>query len=164
VYLWLALLLLVQLAEATSGKPYMVFGASVFPDGSSGEAKRARLEQDTSTPTAMDTSSTAEASANGSSEYDYDLVVIGGGSGGLATAKKAASFGAKVALFDYIKPSPQGSKWGLGGTCVNVGCVPKKLMHYASLQGPAMKDAAHMGWLLPEGGTPPGVHPTLKRR
>lgn len=41
----------------------------------------------------------------------------------------------QVVLFDSVKPSPQGTKWGLGGTCVNVGCVPKKLMHYAGLLG-----------------------------
>ncbi len=55
--------------------------------------------------------------------YDYDLFVIGGGSGGLACAQAAANFGAKVALADYVKPSPPGSKWGLGGTCVNVGKI-----------------------------------------
>ena len=53
-------------------------------------------------------------------EYDYDLVVLGGGSGGMAAAKEAASLGAKVACLDFVKPSPAGSKWGLGGTCVNV--------------------------------------------
>jgi hypothetical protein len=61
--------------------------------------------------------------------FEYDLVVIGGGSGGLACSKEAKKLGAKVAVLDYVKPSPQGSKWGLGGTCVNVGCIPKKLMH-----------------------------------
>jgi len=45
-------------------------------------------------------------------EYDYDLIVIGGGSGGLACAKKASLLGAKVALCDYVKPTPQGTKWG----------------------------------------------------
>ncbi len=49
-------------------------------------------------------------------KHDYDLVIIGGGSGGLACSKEAASFGAKVAVIDFVKPSPQGSVWGLGGT------------------------------------------------
>jgi hypothetical protein len=60
--------------------------------------------------------------------YDVDLIVIGGGSGGLAAAKEAALLGAKVVLFDYVKPTPIGTKWGLGGTCVNVGCIPKKIV------------------------------------
>jgi thioredoxin reductase (NADPH) len=56
--------------------------------------------------------------------YDYDLCVIGGGSGGMAAAKEAASLGAKVVLLDFVKPSPQGTTWGLGGTCVNgTSCV-----------------------------------------
>eukprot|EP00040_Diaphanoeca_grandis_P037548 m.245675 g.245675 ORF g.245675 m.245675 type:complete len:534 (+) comp33838_c1_seq10:214-1815(+) len=82
-------------------------------------------------------------------KYDYDYVVIGGGSGGMASAKEAASLGAKVALFDFVKPSTQGTKWGLGGTCVNVGCVPKKLMHYAGLIGEALHDAHSSGWNIP---------------
>lgn len=53
----------------------------------------------------------------------YDLIVIGGGSAGIASAKRAASYGAKVKLFEYKR---------YGGTCVNVGCVPKKLMWTAS--------------------------------
>ena len=65
----------------------------------------------------------------------YDLIVIGGGSGGLACAKAAASLGARVALLDFVKPSPQGTTWGLGGTCVNVGCIPKKIMHQAAVLG-----------------------------
>lgn len=85
-----------------------------------------------------------------SSEYDYDLVVIGGGSGGLACAKEAVQFGAKVAVLDFVEPSPQGSKWGLGGTCVNVGCIPKKLMHQAALLGEAIHDAKAYGWAVPE--------------
>lgn len=79
-------------------------------------------------------------------EYEYDLVVIGGGSGGLATAKEAHLLGAKVAVLDYVKPSPQGSKWGLGGTCVNVGCIPKKLMHTAALLGEHAHEAESFGW------------------
>ena len=78
--------------------------------------------------------------------YQYDLIVIGGGSGGIACAKEAASHGARVALLDFVKPSWAGSKWGLGGTCVNVGCIPKKLMHTSALLGDALTDAANYGW------------------
>jgi hypothetical protein len=55
----------------------------------------------------------------------------------------------RVCLLDFVKPSPAGSKWGLGGTCVNVGCIPKKLMHTAALYGDYARDAALYGW---EGG------------
>ena len=65
--------------------------------------------------------------------YDYDLFVIGGGSGGISAARWAANLGKKVALADFVKPSPAGTSWGLGGTCVNVGCIPKKLMHFAGI-------------------------------
>lgn len=43
-----------------------------------------------------------------------------------------------------------GTKWGLGGTCVNVGCIPKKLMHQAGLLGGAVKDARAFGWNIPD--------------
>lgn len=82
--------------------------------------------------------------------FDYDLVIIGGGSGGLAASKEAASLGKKVAVLDFVKPSPAGSTWGLGGTCVNVGCIPKKLMHQAGLLGESIEDAKKYGWMLPE--------------
>ena len=72
---------------------------------------------------------------SGPHSFDFDLVVIGGGSGGLAASKEAARLGKKVAVCDFVKPSPIGTTWGLGGTCVNVGCIPKKLMHQASLLG-----------------------------
>ncbi|CAI5716525.1 unnamed protein product [Hyaloperonospora brassicae] len=79
--------------------------------------------------------------------YDYDLVVIGGGSGGLACSKEAALYGKNVCVLDYVKPSPQGTSWGLGGTCVNVGCIPKKLMHQSSLIGEILHhDCAKFGW------------------
>uniref|UniRef100_A0A452UFM2 Thioredoxin reductase 3 n=1 Tax=Ursus maritimus TaxID=29073 RepID=A0A452UFM2_URSMA len=80
------------------------------------------------------------------SAYDYDLIVIGGGSGGLACAQEAAILGKKVMVLDFVVPSPQGTSWGLGGTCVNVGCVPKKLMHQAALLGQALSDARKFGW------------------
>lgn len=86
-------------------------------------------------------------------EYDYDFIVIGGGSGGLSASKRAAQLGKKVALLDYVKPSPAGTTWGLGGTCVNVGCIPKKMMHYASLMGEAKHDLTTCGWNVDENVT-----------
>lgn len=83
-------------------------------------------------------------------DNSFDLIVVGGGSGGLACAKEAAAFGKKVAVLDFVSPSTQGVKWGLGGTCVNVGCIPKKLMHQAALLGQAIKDAKSFGWNIPE--------------
>ena len=62
-----------------------------------------------------------------------DFQVIGGGSGGLAAAKEAASLGKNVALCDYVQPTAMGTTWGLGGTCVNVGCIPKKLMQQVTI-------------------------------
>ncbi|XP_039627056.1 thioredoxin reductase 3 [Polypterus senegalus] len=78
--------------------------------------------------------------------YDYDLIVIGGGSGGLACSKEAALLGKKVMVLDYVVPTPKGTKWGLGGTCVNVGCIPKKLMHQAAILGTSLKDSKNFGW------------------
>ena len=57
--------------------------------------------------------------------YDFDLFVIGCGSGGIRAGRIAATYGARVAIADDLQV-------GLGGTCVNVGCVPKKLMVYGS--------------------------------
>jgi len=71
----------------------------------------------------------------------FDLVVIGGGSGGLASARRAASYGAKVALIE--------KDGKLGGTCVNVGCVPKKVMFNASAIAEAMHDAKYYGFAAP---------------
>uniref|UniRef100_T1E4I6 Thioredoxin reductase 3-like protein n=1 Tax=Crotalus horridus TaxID=35024 RepID=T1E4I6_CROHD len=78
--------------------------------------------------------------------YDYDLIIIGGGSGGLACSKEAATLGKKVMVLDYVVPTPLGTTWGLGGTCVNVGCIPKKLMHQAALLGQALEDSRKFGW------------------
>uniref|UniRef100_A0A8C0AKQ0 Thioredoxin reductase 3 n=1 Tax=Bos mutus grunniens TaxID=30521 RepID=A0A8C0AKQ0_BOSMU len=78
--------------------------------------------------------------------YDYDLIVIGGGSGGLSCAQEAAVLGRKVMVLDFVVPSPRGTAWGLGGTCVNVGCIPKKLMHQAALLGQALTDSRKFGW------------------
>jgi glutathione reductase (NADPH) len=67
----------------------------------------------------------------------YDLVVLGAGSGGLATSKRAAAHGAKVAIVEDDR---------VGGTCVIRGCIPKKLMVYAGELGHALGDAAGYGW------------------
>lgn len=72
-----------------------------------------------------------------SHSYDYDLFVIGAGSGGVRAARIAASHGAKVAIAEEAK---------LGGTCVNVGCVPKKLFAYASDFHAHIEDAKNYGW------------------
>ncbi|XP_005522123.1 PREDICTED: thioredoxin reductase 3 [Pseudopodoces humilis] len=82
--------------------------------------------------------------------YEYDLIIIGGGSGGLACSKEAATLGKKVMVLDYVVPTPLGTSWGLGGTCVNVGCIPKKLMHQAALLGQALQDSRKYGWQYEE--------------
>ena len=69
--------------------------------------------------------------------YDYDLFVIGGGSGGVRTARLAIAAGKKVALAEKSR---------LGGTCVIRGCVPKKLMSYASHYAYDFKDSQGLGW------------------
>ena len=70
---------------------------------------------------------------------DYELLVVGGGSGGLAMAQRAAEYGVRAAVFEA---GP------LGGTCVNVGCVPKKVMWNAASLSHAMHDAADYGFDL----------------
>ncbi len=81
----------------------------------------------------------------------FDLFIIGGGSGGLALSREARWLGARVGLADFVDASPAGTSWGLGGTCVNVGCIPKKLFHTASLLGESIHDAQSYGWSLPTG-------------
>lgn len=72
--------------------------------------------------------------------YDYDLLVIGAGSGGVRAARMAAATGARVAIVEDLY---------LGGTCVNVGCVPKKLYAYAAHFHSAFDDASGFGWQIP---------------
>ncbi|MEO0886099.1 MAG: glutathione-disulfide reductase [Cyanobacteria bacterium J06648_10] len=74
--------------------------------------------------------------------YDFDLFVIGGGSGGIATSRRAASHGAKVAVAENDR---------LGGTCVNRGCVPKKLMVYASHFPKYVSESHGYGWKTEKG-------------
>lgn len=67
----------------------------------------------------------------------FDLICIGGGSGGIATARRAAEYGANVAVIESAR---------LGGTCVNVGCVPKKLFWYAANTAEALENARVFGF------------------
>jgi glutathione reductase (NADPH) len=69
--------------------------------------------------------------------YDYDLFVIGAGSGGIATARRAAEYGARVGIAESDR---------LGGTCVNRGCVPKKLMVFASHFPGLFEESQGYGW------------------
>jgi glutathione reductase (NADPH) len=74
-------------------------------------------------------------------EFDYDLFTIGAGSGGVRAARFAANFGARVAVAEERY---------LGGTCVNVGCIPKKLLSYAAHYHEDFQDAAGFGWSVGE--------------
>jgi glutathione reductase (NADPH) len=74
-------------------------------------------------------------------QYDYDLFTIGAGSGGVRASRVSAGFGAKVAVAEERY---------LGGTCVNVGCIPKKLLVYASHFSEDFNDAAGYGWTMGE--------------
>ncbi|MGH7928751.1 MAG: FAD-dependent oxidoreductase, partial [Candidatus Binatia bacterium] len=69
--------------------------------------------------------------------FDFDLFTIGAGSGGVRASRMSASYGAKVAVAEERY---------LGGTCVNVGCIPKKLLVYASHYGEDFADSAGFGW------------------
>jgi glutathione reductase (NADPH) len=73
--------------------------------------------------------------------YDYDLFVIGGGSGGVRSARVAAALGKKVAIAEEFR---------YGGTCVIRGCVPKKLFVYASQYHEHFEDSAGFGWTVGE--------------
>jgi len=75
-------------------------------------------------------------------DFDYDLFVIGGGSGGVRAARVAAAAGARVALAEESR---------MGGTCVIRGCVPKKLMVFASSYREGFADARAYGWDVADG-------------
>jgi len=70
-------------------------------------------------------------------EHEFDLFVIGAGSGGIASARRAAEYGAKVGIAEYTR---------LGGTCVNVGCVPKKVMWNTATMAEHIEDAKDYGF------------------
>ncbi len=85
--------------------------------------------------------------------FDFDLFVIGGGSGGVRAARMAAQRGARVALAEVLGTA------GLGGTCVNVGCIPKKLYSYAAHYAESFEESHGFGW---EGAAPVFNWETLK--
>jgi glutathione reductase (NADPH) len=89
--------------------------------------------------TALSLSTTPQSSSDESSEslYDFDYFVIGAGSGGMASARRAATYGKKVAVAEGAR---------LGGTCVNVGCVPKKVMWNAASIAETIHDMSHYGF------------------
>lgn len=70
-------------------------------------------------------------------DFDFDLLTLGAGSGGVAASRRAASYGARVAICEGRR---------IGGTCVLRGCVPKKILMYASAYAAAYQDATHFGW------------------
>jgi glutathione reductase (NADPH) len=74
-------------------------------------------------------------------KYDFDLFTIGAGSGGVAGSRRAASYGARVAIAESVR---------IGGTCVLRGCVPKKLLVYAAHYAEEFEDAAGFGWSVGE--------------
>src|SRR5271163_491817 len=73
--------------------------------------------------------------------YDFDLFTIGAGSGGVASSRRAAGYGARVAICEELR---------VGGTCVIRGCVPKKLLVYGAQFADAFADAAGYGWHVPQ--------------
>merc|ERR1719276_516833 len=77
------------------------------------------------------------SSTDGDGEFDFDYLVIGAGSGGIASARRAATYGAKVGVVEKAR---------LGGTCVNVGCVPKKVMWNAASIAETVHDMKHYGF------------------
>ena len=85
--------------------------------------------------------------------FDFDLFVVGGGSGGVRAARMAAQRGARVGLAE------QGGTEGLGGTCVNVGCIPKKLYSYAAHYAEGFEESHGFGW---SGAAPQFDWQTLK--
>jgi glutathione reductase (NADPH) len=72
--------------------------------------------------------------------YDFDMFTIGAGSGGVASSRRAAGYGARVAICEELR---------IGGTCVLRGCVPKKLLVYGAQFADAFADAAGFGWSVP---------------
>ena len=92
----------------------------------------------TTTNKSNDAATTPQKSNNDNDDlFDFDYLVIGGGSGGIASARRAATYGARVAVVENKR---------IGGTCVNVGCVPKKVMWNAASIAETLHDMNHYGF------------------
>ncbi|KFO19287.1 Thioredoxin reductase 1, cytoplasmic [Fukomys damarensis] len=76
--------------------------------------------------------------------YDFDRVIIVRGSGSLVVAKEAAKYSKEMVL-DSVTGNPLGTRWGHGGICVNVGCIPKKLIYQVAPLGQSLQDSHNYG-------------------
>lgn len=110
--------------------------ASVMSRNSALYASSSRQGRAFLRPSAVSMSSSAATSGD-NEEFDFDFLVVGAGSGGIASARRAASYGVKVAVVEGGR---------LGGTCVNVGCVPKKIMWNAASIAETVHDMTHYGF------------------
>lgn len=90
------------------------------------------------TSTSVNSSKISDANNNNTDNFDYDFFVIGAGPGGIASARRAASYGAKVAIAER--------RSSLGGTCVNVGSVPKKVLYNAATIAETVHGMEHYGF------------------
>lgn len=104
-----------------------------------------------STTTATAATANDAGKQQGDEKYDYDLFFLGAGSGGVRGARFASSYGAKVAVAEMpLRWVSSDTEGGVGGTCVLRGCVPKKLMVYASEYADYVRQSAGFGWEAPE--------------
>jgi glutathione reductase (NADPH) len=116
-----------------------VIGLKVPPSRADAVGRRQPTQPRNAIATSYDASDQRRV-LQGAFMYDFDLFTIGGGSGGVRASRVAARLGARVALAERAD---------LGGTCVNVGCIPKKLFSYAAHFHADFADAAGYGWSLP---------------
>ena len=106
--------------RSTMSKIKPAFASSFTTTATTATTTSRTLDSVASSMRSMSTTTTSSTSSSSSNhDFDFDFLVIGAGSGGIASARRAASYGAKVAVVEKDR---------LGGTCVNVGCVPKKVM------------------------------------
>jgi hypothetical protein len=119
----------------------------------------ALFRQSSSTSSSMSAAADADADADtkpykSDNNYDYDMVVIGGGSGGVRASRIASGYGAKVLLLETQNQHGIAPYYSaIGGTCVNVGCVPKKLMVFASRYPSVSAESIGYGWDSPSSGS-----------